>query len=43
LTGFVEHPEVVADRIENVARGRRPEAGDGRTDCGFDTSAAWAV
>ena len=40
LTGFVEHPEVVADRIENVARAvgdpRRVMAG---TDCGFDTSA----
>jgi 5-methyltetrahydropteroyltriglutamate--homocysteine methyltransferase len=40
LTGFVEHPEVVADRIENVARvvgdPRRVLAG---TDCGFDTSA----
>ncbi|HVC53357.1 MAG TPA: cobalamin-independent methionine synthase II family protein [Stellaceae bacterium] len=40
LTGFVEHPEVVADRIENVARAvgdpRRVQAG---TDCGFDTSA----
>jgi 5-methyltetrahydropteroyltriglutamate--homocysteine methyltransferase len=40
LTGFVEHPEVVADRLENVARAvgdpRRVLAG---TDCGFDTSA----
>ncbi|HEX5454594.1 MAG TPA: epoxyalkane--coenzyme M transferase [Stellaceae bacterium] len=40
LTGFVEHPEVVADRLENVARAvgdpRRVIAG---TDCGFDTSA----
>jgi 5-methyltetrahydropteroyltriglutamate--homocysteine methyltransferase len=40
LTGFVEHPEVVADRLENVARvvgdPRRVQAG---TDCGFDTSA----
>ena len=40
LTGFVEHPEVVADRLENVARA----VGDPRrvmacTDCGFDTSA----
>src|SRR5438874_10943185 len=40
LTGFVEHPEVVADRLENVARA----VGDLRrvmacTDCGFDTSA----
>src|SRR5207244_4955276 len=40
LTGFVEHPEVVAARIENVARvvgdPKRVMAG---TDCGFDTSA----
>jgi 5-methyltetrahydropteroyltriglutamate--homocysteine methyltransferase len=40
LSGFVEHPEVVADRLENVARA----VGDPRrviacTDCGFDTSA----
>jgi 5-methyltetrahydropteroyltriglutamate--homocysteine methyltransferase len=40
LTNFVEHPEVVADRIERVAEvlgdARRVIAG---TDCGFDTSA----
>ncbi len=40
LTNFVEHPEVVADRLENVARTigdpTRLLAG---TDCGFDTSA----
>ncbi len=40
LTNFVEHPEVVADRIEAVAAAigdpRRVIAG---TDCGFDTSA----
>src|SRR4051812_16691499 len=40
LTNFVEHPEVVADRIEQVARvvgdPTRVLAG---TDCGFDTSA----
>jgi 5-methyltetrahydropteroyltriglutamate--homocysteine methyltransferase len=40
LTNFVEHPQVVADRIERVAHA----VGDaGRiiagTDCGFDTSA----
>jgi 5-methyltetrahydropteroyltriglutamate--homocysteine methyltransferase len=40
LTNFVEHPEVVAERIERVAK----TLGDpGRviagTDCGFDTSA----
>ena len=38
-TNYVEHPEVVADRIELVARAvgdpRRVLAG---TDCGFDTS-----
>jgi 5-methyltetrahydropteroyltriglutamate--homocysteine methyltransferase len=42
LTNFVEHPEVVADRIERVARvvgdPSRVQAG---TDCGFDTSAGW--
>src|SRR5205823_15082482 len=40
LTGFVEHPAVVADRIENVARAvgdpKRVMAG---THCSFDTSA----
>lgn len=40
LTNFVEHPEVVADRIERIAAAigdpRRVLAG---TDCGFDTSA----
>jgi len=40
LTNFVEHPEVVADRLERVAEA----VGDPRrvmaaTDCGFDTSA----
>ena len=39
-TNFVEHPEVVAERIERVARTlgdpKRVIAG---TDCGFDTSA----
>ncbi len=39
-TNYVEHPEVVADRICNVARAlgdpARVQAG---TDCGFDTSA----
>ena len=39
-TNYVEHPEVVADRIENIARAlgdpTRLLAG---TDCGFDTSA----
>jgi 5-methyltetrahydropteroyltriglutamate--homocysteine methyltransferase len=42
LTNFVEHPEVVADRIERVAAivgdPTRVIAG---TDCGFDTSAGW--
>ncbi len=40
LTNFVEHQEVVAERLERVARAvgdpRRVLAG---TDCGFDTSA----
>lgn len=40
LTNFVEHPEVVADRIERVVQvvgdPARVQAG---TDCGFDTSA----
>ncbi|HYZ21355.1 MAG TPA: cobalamin-independent methionine synthase II family protein [Rhodopila sp.] len=40
LTNFVEHPEVVADRLEQAARvvgdPTRVLAG---TDCGFDTSA----
>jgi 5-methyltetrahydropteroyltriglutamate--homocysteine methyltransferase len=40
LTNFVEHPEVIADRIERIAGA----VGDPRrvlaaTDCGFDTSA----
>ena len=42
LTNFVEHPEVVADRLERIASvvgdPRRVLAG---TDCGFDTSAGW--
>jgi 5-methyltetrahydropteroyltriglutamate--homocysteine methyltransferase len=42
LTNFVEHPELVADRIERVAAvigdPSRVLAG---TDCGFDTSAGW--
>jgi 5-methyltetrahydropteroyltriglutamate--homocysteine methyltransferase len=42
LTNFVEHPEVVADRIERIAKvigdPSRVMAG---TDCGFDTSAGW--
>jgi 5-methyltetrahydropteroyltriglutamate--homocysteine methyltransferase len=42
LTNFVEHPELVADRIERVAATigdpTRVLAG---TDCGFDTSAGW--
>src|SRR5215469_13577353 len=40
VTNFVEHPEVVAERIERIARAvggpHRVIAG---TDCGFDTSA----
>ena len=40
LTNFVEHPEVVADRIAAVARTiGDPSRVIGGTDCGFDTSA----
>ncbi len=42
LTNVIEHPEVVADRLERVARvigdPTRVLAG---TDCGFDTAAGW--
>jgi 5-methyltetrahydropteroyltriglutamate--homocysteine methyltransferase len=42
LTNFVEHPQLVADRVERVAAvvgdPSRVLAG---TDCGFDTSAGW--
>ena len=42
LTNFVEHPEVVSDRIQRVAEvvgdPSRVQAG---TDCGFDSSAGW--
>jgi 5-methyltetrahydropteroyltriglutamate--homocysteine methyltransferase len=43
-TNYVEHPEVIADRIERAARAvgdpRRVLAG---TDCGFDTSAGFGL
>jgi 5-methyltetrahydropteroyltriglutamate--homocysteine methyltransferase len=40
LTNFVEHPEVVADRLENIARViGDPTRVQACTDCGFDTSA----
>jgi 5-methyltetrahydropteroyltriglutamate--homocysteine methyltransferase len=43
-TNYVEHPEVVADRIERVARAvgdpARVMAGP---DCGFDTAADFGV
>ena len=40
LTGFVEHPEVVADRLERVAQAvGDPTRVLAATDCGFDTSA----
>jgi 5-methyltetrahydropteroyltriglutamate--homocysteine methyltransferase len=40
LTNFVEHPEVVADRIERIAnKVGDPERVIAGTDCGFDTSA----
>ncbi|MEM7250419.1 MAG: cobalamin-independent methionine synthase II family protein [Pseudomonadota bacterium] len=40
LTAFVEHPDVVAERIERVAQAvGEPERVIAGTDCGFDTSA----
>lgn len=43
-TNFIEHPEVVADRIENIAEAvgdpTRILAG---TDCGFATFAGWRI
>ena len=42
LTNIVEHPEVVADRIERVAAVMgEPSRLLAGTDCGFDTSAGW--
>jgi 5-methyltetrahydropteroyltriglutamate--homocysteine methyltransferase len=42
LTNIIEHPEVVADRIERVAAVvRDPTRVLAGTDCGFDTSAGW--
>ena len=40
LTNFVEHPEVVADRIEQLARVVGRERVIAGTDCGFGTTAA---
>jgi len=40
LTNFVEHPEVVAERLERVAQAvGDPHRVMAATDCGFDTSA----
>ena len=39
LTNFVEHPEVVADRIERIAAVVGAARVIAATDCGFDTSA----
>ena len=40
LTNFIEHPEVVADRLEQMAQFvGDPHRVLGGTDCGFDTSA----
>ena len=40
LTNFIEHPEVVADRLEQMAEFvGDPHRVLGGTDCGFDTSA----
>src|SRR5262249_22604673 len=42
LTNIVEHPEVVADRIEPVAAAiGGPACRLAGHDCGFDTSAGW--
>jgi len=42
LTNFVEHPEVVADRLERVVSVvGDPTSVLAGTDCGFDTSAGW--
>src|SRR5262249_7409394 len=42
LTNIVEHPEVVADRIERVAAAvGDPKRVLAANDCGFDTSAGW--
>ncbi len=42
LTNIIEHPEVVADRIERVAAViGDPSAVLAANDCGFDTSAGW--
>jgi 5-methyltetrahydropteroyltriglutamate--homocysteine methyltransferase len=42
LTNIVEHPEVVSDRIEQVAAViGDPSRVLAATDCGFDTSAGW--
>jgi 5-methyltetrahydropteroyltriglutamate--homocysteine methyltransferase len=42
LTNFVEHPQVVADRIERLAAFvGDPSCLIAGTDCGFDTSAGW--
>jgi len=42
LTNIVEHPEVVADRIERVAAVLGdPSKVLAANDCGFDTSAGW--
>ena len=42
LTNIVEHPEVVADRIERVtAVLGNPSKVIAANDCGFDTSAGW--
>lgn len=39
-TNYVEHPEIVADRIEQVARAvGEPSRVLAGTDCGFDTAA----
>jgi 5-methyltetrahydropteroyltriglutamate--homocysteine methyltransferase len=43
-TNVVEHPEVVADRITNVAEALgSPDRVIASTDCGMSTYAGWTV
>ncbi|MBV8054864.1 MAG: methionine synthase, partial [Deltaproteobacteria bacterium] len=43
-TNYVEHPEVVADRIERVARALGdPHRVIAATDCGFETTSGLAM
>jgi 5-methyltetrahydropteroyltriglutamate--homocysteine methyltransferase len=43
-TNYVEHPEVVADRIERAARAvGDPERIIAATDCGFETTVGFST